>query len=285
MQTLDKLYSTLLFTATLHIFIILGIGFILPSPVASKTVAGKGAVTLDKADDREPINSALLANRFNQGNAEKNELSKTKGKVGIGPLDLVTVNDNYTPSAVGISASTENKEILYQKKLDVTYYHSTKMNDVSKDMSNQTFSDYKFDLAKGNLSLSFSRLDQSRLKNSKIISSSTTYHPAASYMSVWVQRIENIGNANYPQLALKKNITGKLIVLVEIFKDGTVRKVQIMDSSEHQLLDQSALQTIRLASPFEPFNKALAETTDTLEIIRTFSFKGNALKTYELPIN
>lgn len=49
----------------------------------------------------------------------------------------------------------------------------------------------------------------------------------------------------YPPLAVKMRLEGKVLVLVEVLQSGRAGKVAIESSSGHDLLDQSALQTIK----------------------------------------
>lgn len=49
----------------------------------------------------------------------------------------------------------------------------------------------------------------------------------------------------YPPLAVKMRLEGKVSVLVEVLPSGRAGKVALESSSGHDLLDQSALQTIK----------------------------------------
>lgn len=48
----------------------------------------------------------------------------------------------------------------------------------------------------------------------------------------------------YPALAIKLGLEGKVIILAEVLPSGKAGKVVIENSSGHELLDESALQTI-----------------------------------------
>ena len=96
----------------------------------------------------------------------------------------------------------------------------------------------------------------------------------AFYLRQWQQRIERVGNLNYPERIRRENLTGRLRVLVALKPDGSVQEAQILKSSGHPLLDQAALDIVRMAAPFAPFPRSIRERTDILEIIRTWQF-GN----------
>jgi len=96
----------------------------------------------------------------------------------------------------------------------------------------------------------------------------------AFYLRQWQEKIERVGNLNYPERIRRENLTGRLRVLVALNPDGSVKEAQILKSSGHPVLDEAALEIVRLAAPFAPFPRSIRERTDILEIIRTWQF-GN----------
>jgi len=66
-------------------------------------------------------------------------------------------------------------------------------------------------------------------------------------------------------------------MLVSINSDGTLRELEVLQSSGHTVLDDAARRIVRQASPFEPFDARMAEQQDVLEIIRTWSFQRRGL--------
>lgn len=96
----------------------------------------------------------------------------------------------------------------------------------------------------------------------------------AFYLRQWQEKIERVGNLNYPERIRRENLTGRLRVLVALNPDGSVKEAQILKSSGHPVLDKAALDIVRLAAPFAPFPRSIRERTDILEIIRTWQF-GN----------
>lgn len=96
----------------------------------------------------------------------------------------------------------------------------------------------------------------------------------AFYLRQWQEKIERVGNLNYPERIRRENLTGRLRLLVALNPDGSVKEAQILKSSGHPALDEAALEIVRLAAPFAPFPRSIRERTDILEIIRTWQF-GN----------
>ena len=104
-------------------------------------------------------------------------------------------------------------------------------------------------------------------------SASTLSHNDAAYLSNWRRRIEAVGNLNYPVQARQQRLYGSLRLLVAIMPDGSVKEIQILSSSGSPLLDNAAKRIVELASPFQPFPEEMRQTTDILEIIRTWKFE------------
>lgn len=93
------------------------------------------------------------------------------------------------------------------------------------------------------------------------------------YLESWRRKVERIGRLNYPEQARAKRLYGSLRLLVAIEPDGTLRDVQIIESSGHRVLDEAAVRIVRLAAPYAPFPPAMRDETDVLEIVRTWQFR------------
>lgn len=72
-----------------------------------------------------------------------------------------------------------------------------------------------------------------------------------SYILKMRQKIESAWA--YPESAGRAGIEGALIVEFVIVKDGSLKRLALLKSSGHEMLDQAALCAIRAAAPFHPF--------------------------------
>jgi protein TonB len=97
----------------------------------------------------------------------------------------------------------------------------------------------------------------------------------AYYLQSWRRKVEAIGNLNYPEAARQEKIYGSLRLVVAITPDGALKGVRVLDSSGHNVLDDAAIRIVRLAAPFAPFPDEMRQTTDVLEIVRTWQFRRN----------
>jgi periplasmic protein TonB len=95
----------------------------------------------------------------------------------------------------------------------------------------------------------------------------------AQYVEDWRQKVERIGNLNYPDSA-RGRLYGSLVLTVAIKKDGELERVELNRSSGHKTLDEAALRIVKLAAPYAVFPEAVRRDTDIIEITRTWSFTG-----------
>lgn len=96
---------------------------------------------------------------------------------------------------------------------------------------------------------------------------------SAWYRDAWRKKVERIGNLNYPEEARRQGLYGNLRMRVLINRDGSLQEVRVLQSSGHKVLDQAALNIVRLSAPFAPFSNELAAQYEQVEIIRTWRFE------------
>jgi len=106
----------------------------------------------------------------------------------------------------------------------------------------------------------------------KFIGARTQEFRFARYIEDWRLKIERIGELNYPQAARDQKAYGSLVVTVSIKANGILEKVEINRPSGWKILDEAALQIVRLAAPFAAFPADIAADTDILSITRTWTF-------------
>ena len=107
--------------------------------------------------------------------------------------------------------------------------------------------------------------DAQRTRVKRLTSVSTKTAVEAAYLNSWRQRVERVGNANYPP-----GVFGDLRMLVVVEHDGALSEVSILKSSGNRQLDEAALRIVRLAAPFPDFPVEMRKQYDRLEIIRTW---------------
>ena len=106
-----------------------------------------------------------------------------------------------------------------------------------------------------------------------------TEYRFARYVEDWRQKVERVGNLNYPEAARQLKLYGNLILTVSIRADGSVEKVVVDRSSGHKVLDAAATRIVEMAAPYAPFPADIRRDTDILDITRTWTFaRGDELR-------
>ena len=105
----------------------------------------------------------------------------------------------------------------------------------------------------------------------KFIGARVEEYRFAQYVEDWRQKVERIGNLNYPDAA-KGRLYGNLVLTVVIKSDGSLAQVEISRSSGKKVLDEAARRIVEMAAPYAAFPDAIRRDTDIVEITRTWSF-------------
>lgn len=105
---------------------------------------------------------------------------------------------------------------------------------------------------------------------------STSEYRFATYVEQWRNRVETVGNRNYPPEA-RGRVYGSLRMTVLIKSDGSIESITIDKPSDHKMLNDAARRIIALSAPFAPFPPQIAKDTDILAITRTWHFTNDTL--------
>jgi periplasmic protein TonB len=100
----------------------------------------------------------------------------------------------------------------------------------------------------------------------------------APYLVSWRNKIERLGTMNFPQAAWRAPGTRNPDVEVIILADGTLESATVINSSGSSKLDQAAVDILKLASPFDPFPKELAERYRLLRFTYGWEFAGGSVR-------
>lgn len=115
--------------------------------------------------------------------------------------------------------------------------------------------------------------DYNQRPRKKFIGARVEEYRFAQYIEDWRQKIERIGNLNYPDSA-RGRVYGSLVITVVLKSDGELQKVELNRSSGKKVLDDAAIRIVQLAGSggFSPFPENIRRDTDVLEITRTWTF-------------
>lgn len=281
----DRLGFTLFLAAVLHALVILGITFDLPTPSElSKTLE----ITLaTQPSERAPEKADYLAqlNQEGSGTLDEKAAPSTTEEAVFQDAEINTVTPPQEASA------PPPKPIVDKPVVTTIAAQPDKVASAPEappPEQKTTHSLPRFD--RSQLSAEIASLEAqlaeekqlyaNRPRVHRLNAASTMQDKGAYYKDAWRRKVERVGNQNYPAEARSERIYGSLRLLVSINRDGTLREVQILESSGHRVLDNAAQRIVRLAAPYAPFTGDLMDV-DVLEIIRTWRFEpGDTISSF-----
>lgn len=96
---------------------------------------------------------------------------------------------------------------------------------------------------------------------------------AEAYRRQWHDRMQRLGQLNYPATASRLGLSGQLTLHVAIRGDGSLAAVSVTQSSGYEALDEAALDMVRQSSPFAPLPPTLARTNGEFRFASTWQFQ------------
>lgn len=102
--------------------------------------------------------------------------------------------------------------------------------------------------------------------------------PEAAYLQAWINKVERVGNLNYPDEARRRGLSGTLVLSVRLNPEGELMDIEIARSSGEPVLDQAAMRIVELAAPYAPFTEQMREDYDELVITRTWAFRRDQME-------
>ncbi|MFK8075017.1 MAG: energy transducer TonB [Granulosicoccus sp.] len=274
----DVLSIALFAAAALHAIVLLGISF-KPFLEELRTPPSLEVVLVQKASDaEEPEEADYLAQASQDGGGETDQNTRPSSPFAS---EFETEIDGIAATPVEASAPAPSEDAaeeivtaVFANTLVETQLSSEATDEIdapsSKFLVEQS-------LAIANLTAEIDRQQEEFAKRpkKKHINARTKEAASAEYMHQWVEQVERVGNLNYPDAARRNKLTGALILIVGIYKNGEIESITVDESSGHKLLDDSAVRIVELAAPFEPMTGKLAGETDILYIIRTWEFQSS----------
>ncbi|MEJ6517912.1 MAG: energy transducer TonB [Pseudomonadales bacterium] len=282
----DRLGFTVFLALSVHAVIILGVTFTyLDRKPSSHTME----VTLAQhRSQNAPEKADFLAqlNQLGSGTLTEKVLTTTPNNAEFHDTVIRETSPTEQPASAPKVVAKQKPVVSSAAKLDRKTATENKSID---SISFETPVDGQKSLLQRSLEIASleARLDKQRQIYAKrprikrLTSLSTASSTDAYYLNSWRRKIEKIGNLNYPAEARKNKLYGSLRVMVAILPDGSLKEVKLLESSGEPVLDEAAIRIVRLASPFAPFPDDLRQSTDVLEIIRTWQFRRNSsLRSY-----
>jgi len=266
----DRLSFALFLTLSLHAALILGIGF--SSQLDFQQSLSIDVTLAQHSDQQAPEDADFLAQSNQLGSGSAEETLETTTDVAADFFE------NQFNEVVTLPTDTPRNELARKELLttqtsaeqEATTTNATSTPEtIGFAADTPTLREMVQEIASLEARIAKERQAQAKEPRVKRLTSvSTKSAVEAAYLNMWRQKVERIGNANYPS----GNVYGNLRMLVILSYDGTLNEVRILESSGHRALDNAALRIVRLAAPYQAFPVDMRKQYDQLEIIRTWKF-------------
>ncbi len=277
----ERLTATLALAAIVHGIVILGVGFSLDD--AAPVMPTLDVILTETQTLEAPKDADFIAQANNKGGGDKDEALRPrdsqlatdpKPDPGVAPVEMTKQAPALEPDPqqrlLSTIADSPTKAIKPEEHPITT---------PQKLPSGRELIQQSAEMAR--LTAEYDRKQELYAKRPKrkFISASTQVYEYAAYMRDWVRRVERVGNANYPEQARIKNLSGQLTMTVAIRKDGTVEDIVLNRPSGIVVIDQAAIKIVRLANPFAPLPKT-TDDVDVLHVTRTWRFGDGSIDTF-----
>jgi protein TonB len=272
----DPIGATFLFSLLLHGVLLLGITFHFVKP--SPSLPTLDVTLVNVANRQAPDKADFLAQANNTGGGQSDRAARPsapfsgaipKPDPGIAaqPVDATTPQPREaTPTRMVTTSSASDFEVT----------SDTARDQVDPQQQTPTAEELKRREAIAQLAaeLRKKKVDYAKRPKVKYLTASTREYAYAAYMRGWSDRVERVGNLNYPEEARRRGLHGDVLLTVVLNLDGSIKTIEVIQSSGQKVLDAAAERIVRLAAPFPPAPKS-AERIDQLNITRTWRFQPN----------
>lgn len=269
----DRFVFALFLSMVIHMLFIFGVGFTLPKSSPKATTLD---VTLTRyKSEKAPTKADYLAQHNQEGSGTEQE-KKLLATTEILPYQHDQSNPlPATPQSQTPINKSQKKVISSQKNdgtaLSTKTQKQTQTNDAPK--GKKSLLDHSLEMASLSANLDYHQQTLSKMPRVRRLTSLSTMSTTdAYYLDSWRRKVEMIGNLNYPEEARQKKLYGSLRLLVALRPDGSIEKIEVLESSGQKVLDDAAIRIVKMAAPFSPFTPEMKKELDRIEIIRTWEF-------------
>lgn len=292
------------FSVVAHAFLIAGLGFVKPTPHRLQDKAQTLEVILINAKTKEaPIKADALAqtNMDRGGNTDDDRrmksplpVSKTQPDDRTAKVALETKHSKVKAASKQAEAPRKQQHVAEQdKQVQQVMTREQAPHKVESEPTQQAtaiqpqqgkqeetptiintadLAARSLDAVRLEAELSRNMDEYQKRPKRKFLGSRVRETRFAAYVEAWRQKVEKIGNLNYPSAAKEQKLYGQLRLTVSIRADGSVEKVELNKSSGSKILDDAAIRIVSLGEPYAQFPPEVKQDTDIIEITRTWTF-------------
>ena len=273
----DRLGMTFFLAALLHGILILGITFTLLPDKEEKSAPTLDIILVQTQNPSEAKDAKYLAQISQQGGGNSEKKSRPRDLFTAPSLAKKPGQTLQTQQQATREKQAEKVSMLHQDKSSYsikTQEQQTKPDDITIKQQESTAKSAQA----ARLIQEISNIIEHQIERPKVkyMNSSTKEFLPARYMREWINRVERIGNLNYPDQARRDKLSGTLILDVTISAKGELLNIDLRKSSGHKILDDAAKRIVSLAAPYSPFPDKLKQEADVIHITRSWEFLSNS---------
>ena len=268
----ERLSATLVLSALVHAMLVLGVGFALED--SAPVMPTLDVILTQTKTALTPKQADFLAQADNQGGGEHAKSSRPTAPQA-GPLPQP--QDGLAPRPLRAQAPAPSPppeaRVISSTNARDTMPSPQARPDVAANPLPRGSEKIDRDIEMARLAAEIQLRSQQYAKRPKrkFVSASTKEYAWAQYLRGWVDRVERVGNLNYPDEARRRRIGGVVVISVAVRRDGSVESTRIIQSSHIPMLDNAALRIVKLSAPFAPLPKT-RDDPDILHVTRTWQF-------------
>jgi len=272
----DRLGMTIFLALLFHGIVILGVTFVSSPSAKQKIPPSLDIILVNTSNSETPEEADYLAQTTQDGGGNSDEKVRRTDLFSAPTLSRQPgIAQQQTATQKPVKKQEAKKAFLTQTSSTHKVLKKEKQQNKEKNQQHVTPQQKNQLAARMAEELSLTFQEYSQRPKEKFLTSRTKEYIAATYMRSWIDKIERLGNADYPDAAIRKKLSGTLILDVVINSDGTLKEINLRRSSGHQILDDAAKRIVRMSSPFEAFPAKLQKQADIIHITRSWEFQSN----------
>ena len=268
----DRLGATMVLSVLMHAMLILGLGF--AAEDAAPVMPTLDVILTRTTSALTPKQADFMAQANNQGGGEDDTSSRPSAPQA-GPIPQP--QDGLAPRPLRAQTPTPSpppeSRVITSTSAPQTLPTPRAQPEVDPSLQTRGPEKIERDIEMERLAaeIQFRFQQFAERPKRKFVSASTREYAWAQYLRGWVDRVERVGNLNYPDEARRRRIGGLVVISVGVRRNGSVESSRIVQSSKVPMLDAAALRIVELSEPFAPLPKT-QDDPDILHVIRTWQF-------------
>ena len=276
----DRLGLTLFIALALHLLVILGIGFELDLFKQHEMPLSLEIILVHKQTEEPPEQADYLAQLSQRGGGEVPEMQRPSSpEIPLFPHeqqgDAAQEQAMSAPPPVPDEPlrevmTTEIPQSARVEAPELVVQQPTVPAPSAADLMQRSR-----EIARVAAEIQQRQQTYAQMPRERSISANTRESVYAAYQDAWRQKVERIGNLNYPDDARRQGLSGTLLLVVSIRADGSLTRVEVLQSSGYHELDEGAMRIVRMAAPYAPFPAEMRKETDILHITRVWQFQSS----------